>query len=62
MSGSIRLCIDIFVSISSFSILNYVTETSISVHVRVILVDIIKLAVGIPGLPEGTVISNTNGG
>ena len=40
----------------------FLSETSISVHVRVILVDIIKLAVGTPGLPEGAVISNKKGG
>ncbi len=37
----------------------FLSETSISVHVRVILVDITILAVGTPGLPVGTVISNS---
>ena len=34
----------------------FLSEISISVHVRLILVDIITLAVGTPGLPEGAVI------
>ena len=38
----------------------FLSATSISVHVRVILVDIVILAVGTPGLPVGAVIVKKN--
>ncbi len=37
----------------------FLSKQFISVHVRVILVDIITLAVGTPGLPVGAIIKKT---
>ncbi len=38
----------------------FLSETSTSVHVRVMLVDIIISAVGTPGLPEGPIEKTYN--